>query len=166
MENYIMINGKKIELSEETVKNIEKQFIPKKKSIFKKCEHNGKYYFVNTNGDVQMQTDKGGVCEKKRHENVNYNLDKDYLQNRTDREHLNRKLEKFSLENGGDEIDWNNQEQQKWNMYYDYAHGLIRYQYTTIYREPHNAYFISKEVCQQAIDKFGDEIKRLYGLQP
>ena len=167
MEVYMMIDGKKIEFSEETARNIQEQFMPKKKSIFDRVDNEHDYYYVDYQGNVDYMMEDYDSIDEKNYNVVNYCTDKEYLQNRTDREILNRKLEKFSLENGGDEIDWEDRNQYKYNfiIVLDNGTSKICLQSRRCLRNIGVTYFISKQVCQQAIDKFGDEIKRVYGLE-
>ena len=55
MENYIVIEGKKIELSKETVENFKKQL--KEESPWR-AKLGGKYFFVCANGGVEASIER------------------------------------------------------------------------------------------------------------
>ena len=98
MENYICINGKKTELTEEQMKalGIERP----KKSPFDRIV-DGKYYFINTHGTVYPTKDFLTTADNSLFEKANYCTDKAIMEQRAMWETLSRLLWRFSEQNGG-----------------------------------------------------------------
>lgn len=98
MENYICINGKKAELTEEQMKalGIERP----KKSPFDRIV-DGKYYFINTHETVYPTKDCLTTTDNSLFEKANYCTDKAIMEQRALHETLSRLLWRFSEQNGG-----------------------------------------------------------------
>lgn len=117
MENYIVINGKKVELTEEQLKALGIEV--ERKSIFRPKDYEY-YYVITTDGKVDVN-----LCRKESdfYEALlsvgNCCTDKEVMQQRAYAETLNRLLWRYSMENGGDKIDWSDDDQDKWFLYYD-----------------------------------------------
>lgn len=74
------------------------------------------------------------------------------------------KLEKFAYENNEEEIDWNNEDQRKFFLYYSYSANQVLVNYVISMKEiPFNVYFTSDELAEKAIETIGeDRIKKYY----
>ena len=79
-----------------------------------------------------------------------------------ERRKLQSEMEMFARQNNEEEIDWNNTEQQKWNIYIDYDDNNIGIDSTCYYKDMNTVDFTSKEIAKKALEKFGDRIKKLY----
>ena len=98
MENYICINGKKAELTEEQMKALGIE-LPKK-NPFAKCANEFDVYFINSMGRIQKDWDSNNF----HYEVGNYCTDKAILEQRALYETLNRLLWRYSMEHDGDKI--------------------------------------------------------------
>lgn len=119
MENYIVINGRKAELTEEQLKALGIE--TEKKSPFDRVhnkKNNGNYYFIDIFGEITSGIDYGYLSEIRLHNVANYCTDKKLLQQQAYREILNRLLWRYSMEHDGNKIDWECNE-EKYNIYYD-----------------------------------------------
>lgn len=103
MENYIVINGKKAELTPEQLKALGIEV--KKPSPFDRVPVCNKFYSITATGVVgeYVELDGCGYGENA-HRVANYCTNKALFQQQAYRETLNRLLWRFSMENGGDEI--------------------------------------------------------------
>lgn len=150
-EHYIMIDGKKIVLTEEQVKTLGLE-MEEKKDCFQRAGYN-KYYYIKDNGKVIISFDKNHMADVTRHEVGNYCTDVELLKQRALHETLNRLLWRFSMQNDGDKIDWSNERQCKFSIYYNFCEGdnFITCSYTC----KHNGiiYFYTEEIAQRAIDE-------------
>lgn len=92
MDNYIVINGKRAELTPEQLKALG---IETKTSQFQLDEQE-KYYFITSFGSVT----ETNTClsRKERHNNANYCTDKTIMEQRALHETLNRLLWRYSME--------------------------------------------------------------------
>ena len=74
-------------------------------------------------------------------------------------------LEKFAFENNEEEIDWNNSEQRKYYLYFDYTDMSIVScdSYSKCQHIPLAVYFTSNEIADKAIKAIGEErLKKYY----
>lgn len=146
MENYIVINGKKAELTKEQMK----QLGLIKNSPFDRVEKNEKYYSIDPALGIISGTNFNISIDKANYETANYCTDKDILQQRAWHEILERLLWRFSCENGGLDIDWNNLEQSKYQIIYK----ADRNDFSVIefrYNNSMGVYFISEKIAERAI---------------
>lgn len=109
MENYICINGKKAELTEEQMKALGIE-LPKA-SPFTRVDkaENRNYYFINDNGRIISTPDMPNEfrCDDVRYNIANYCTDKAIMEQRALHETLNRLLWRYSMEHDGDKINLN-----------------------------------------------------------
>lgn len=77
---------------------------------------------------------------------------------------LFRKLQRFSDENGGNEIDWNDEEQPKSFIFYN--HYIQRLSVMTYGNRQDfgGVYFISEEVANKAIELFHDDLVKYFTM--
>lgn len=151
MEHYIMIDGKRIDLTEEQIKILGLE-TEEKEDYFQRVGCNN-YYYIKDNGKVIISFDKNHMADITRHEVGNYCTDVELLKQRALHETLNRLLWRFSMQNDGDKIDWSNEKQRKFTIYYNSCTGnlLISRNYT--YQHESGAYFYTEEIAQRAIDE-------------
>lgn len=74
-------------------------------------------------------------------------------------------LEKFAFENNEEEIDWNNSEQRKYYLYFDYTDMSIVScdSYSKCQHIPLAVYFTSKGIADKSIKAIGEErLKKYY----
>ena len=142
-----------LELTKEQYEKIKDQLgLGKEISPFDRVEHGGNYYFIGNSGEICDVFDDTNFALK-RYNIANYSTDKQLMQQRAYYEILNRLLWRFSMMNGGSEIDWDNKNQTKYSIYYNFACNMWSTNYflhTSKYFEP---YFISEEVAERAIDE-------------
>ena len=100
MTNYICINGKKAELTEEQLKALGVE-LPKA-SPFERVEHGGGYYVIDRCGEVLQAYEWQDDLDDRAFNNGNYCTDKSIMEQRALHETLNRLLWRYSMEHGGD----------------------------------------------------------------
>lgn len=145
-ESYIVINGKKTELTKEQMK----QLGLIKDSPFDRVGENEKYYSIDPALGISSNTNFNISMDKANYETANYCTDKELLQQRAWHETLDRLLWRFSCENGGLDIDWDNLAQTKYQVAYQEDSGdfkVCEFHYT----HATGIYFISKEIAERAI---------------
>ena len=154
MENYICINGKKAELTEEQLKALGIE-LPKPSPFERVCNHANEfyeYYFINSYGVVTSTVDRGystgSAGDDGRYKAANYCTDKTLLEQRTLHETLNRLLWRYSMEHDGDKIETND---EKHYIYYDYC--VKTFDVDSEYYCPAFGitYFVSEEIARGAI---------------
>lgn len=148
-ENYIMLNGKRVDLTDEQIEKLglktEKQDCFTEKS---------NYYYIDDCGDVEYQE----VCifdsiDEGRYKVANYCTDESLLQQRAYHETLSRLLWRFSMQNDGDKIDWNNEFHRKYFIFYDIKYDKTFNIGEICYSHSQDIFFHTKEITQRAIDE-------------
>lgn len=159
MENYIVINGKKVELTEEQLKQLGIEV--KKTNPYERAQKNGiKYYREEGYPDrhIKMEYESHMEFDDEKWEDGNYCTDKDLAEQDMLHDLLNRKLRQFSNLNGG--IDLNSSDIKKaWEdgyirKYYIFKDGgsFENYYHTTL-KHLGIIYFISEEIAERAIEE-------------
>ena len=167
MENYIMRNGTKFELTEDQSKIVAKiaedlgyiapedhaETKPKKDDPFER-KPNAVYYYIDINGEVEDDWDIGGHCIGESTFDVgNYCRDESRMKQRALHETLDRLLWRYSEQHGGDP-EWDGANNH-WYIWFNYGDGefATSFTYTAKYSQP---YFCSSEVAEAAIKEVVD----------
>lgn len=160
MENNITVNMENLseEEREQLMKLIQKSNGSKGKVW--KPEYDEWYFYVSGYGVIGSNvwindyTDNGyyeiGNCFKTEEE-AKFALEKTKVE---------AELCRFAEKNNEYEIDWKDEDQEKWFIYY-YCDKICPYQtYSTMRND---IYFSSKEIAKQAVDNIGEErLKKYY----
>lgn len=116
-ENYIVINGKKIELTEEQLKQFGIETEKKRKNPFEIVERGEDYFYVNRYGDINNSRQDDDFKDNCLFQAANYFNDESFAEQVALHQLLYRKLLKFAYDNGCGDVEWNSR----------YAHWLIYY---------------------------------------
>lgn len=147
MTNYICINGKKAELTEEQMKALGIE-LPKV-NPFERVE--GEMYFViDTIGDVAEEYDDDYEEDQRHFNTANYCTDYKLMEQRALHETLNRLLWRYSMEHDGDKIDWNNDE---YKYYIYYSRYNERWAISSSDEWNSVTYFYTEEIAENAIEE-------------
>lgn len=119
MKNYICINGKKAALTEEQLKALGIE-LPKTNPLCR-AECNNTYYAIDTAGVVRKCAERGDGVDDAFYKIANYCTDKAIMEQRALHETLNRLLWRYSMEHDGDKINWENANQNKYFILFDYT---------------------------------------------
>ena len=151
MENYLVINGKRVDLTEEQIKQLGLEI--EKKSPFDRVDKYKEYWYINNRGYLAYYIDGRCHADDGLFNTANYCTDKELMTARAKEEVLSRLLWRFSMENGGDAIDWTDNIQKKFFIY----KNIVQQKWITIYNSTNPClglvYFISQEIAQRAIDE-------------
>lgn len=151
MENYLVINGKRVDLTKEQIKRLGLEV--KKKNPFSRESIGKKYFHIQCDGYIAHYKEcRDGLCTKLFNA-ANYCTDKELMTARAKEEVLSRLLWRFSMENGGSEIDWENKEQKKYYIYKNPTYNGWDIGYTIISPDLGAVYFVSVKVAARAIDE-------------
>lgn len=152
MDSYICINGKKIELTTEQLKALGVE-VSKATNPFERQPVGKNYYYIDISGKIDVSPEENSVYDDLIYNNANYCTSKKIIQQKALQETLSRLLWRFSMSHGGDKIDLQNKEQQKYVIYYglecsDYL--VVKMDGVYNITEP---FFRSKQIAQQAIEE-------------
>lgn len=145
MENYIVINGKKLELTEEQLK----QLGIEKPRLFKRVLKGEPYLYISCNGDVCESADYGRNIDEKVFNAANYCTDRKLIEQRALHETLNRILWRLACENGELENEWDDK-----NFHYEIFFDEDAKEFKAQYRvatHTFGPFFPTKEIANKAI---------------
>ena len=149
MDNYIVINGKKAELTNE---QLEKLGIKVENDIFQQGE-DVEYFYISESGEVYRDTDMGCSCDINRFKAANYCTDKSVMEQRALRETLNRLLWRYSMRHDGDKINWSNRDGRWFRIFYSHVSDELRIEKNDAYHDICAVYFYTKEIAEAAIEE-------------
>lgn len=154
MENYIMLEGNKIPLTDEQVKILRDSKKPEKieKSPFERVDSNSTYFYIDDCGIVEEENVNCYLEDQYRHKVANYCTDKSLMIQRALHETLNRLLWRFSMENGEGENLWNCCNTH-YEIYWSYDLASFNISCNVTVKSPTSIYFPTKEIANKAIDE-------------
>ena len=150
MENYICINGKKAELTEEQMKALGIE-LPKKPSPFDRVRENQSFYYIGSDGNVGVTRECYNGFDTSCYRYGNYCTDREIMKQRAFHETLNRLLWRYSMEHHGDALDWRIACKNKYYIYYSYQDNKFMINYANTYKDIGVAYFYNHEIAEAAI---------------
>ena len=122
-ENYLIIEGIKVPLTDEQVAMIKRTSVlkSKEKSSFSRVEKKESYWLIDIDGTINQTYESGCEEDDKLFSCANYCSDKELIEERAIREELSRLLWRFSMENGSKDIDWEDPNRFKYSIciYFD-----------------------------------------------
>lgn len=153
MDNYIVINGKKAELTKEQLKALGIEIENKRNNPFNDKLKDQEEYFVITAEDVRTSLyDHITITDKQRLNNANSFNDKDFAKQVYLHELLNRKLLKYAWDNEAEDCEWDKTNvNSHYFIYFDSAKGHFVVG-DNHYCHSQNIYFSSENVAKQAIE--------------
>lgn len=154
-ENYLIIEGIKVPLTDEQVAMIKGTgaLKSKGKSSFSRVEKNNPYWLIDIDGTITQTYEHGYEADDELFSCANYCSDKELIEERAIREKLSRLLWRFSMENGGKDIDWEDLSQIKYRIYIDFMDKLIKWKViqNTYCKSLNEVYFVDEDTAQRAI---------------
>ncbi len=161
MKNYIYLDGKKIELSEETAKNLANE-VNKEIELFPELKDKNKYWYILSSGEIDDDYWSNSYGESCISNFGNAFNTREEAQKEADRILMHRKLAAYAkIKNGAWEPDWSNDFQSKYCISYDNEDNEFNIDMGLCHQIINQVYFKEREHAQDAIEYFGDELKAL-----
>lgn len=160
----ITIDGKEYECQEIKVKTeageiVINSDIDKKKTGYERVDIGNIYYFASMNPDIRMKgTELDDKYSNADYNNANYYSSAEIAKNNARADRLMRQLRRFSVENRKSKPDWTNEIDYKYCIAYDHSESIIKVGYGFVSESFSTIYFDSKELAEQAIKEFKDEL--------
>ena len=154
----LIVDGKEIEvqINEEDLKKLT---ATDKTTGYERVRY-GSTYYTDSYGVVATFEESAG--DSKFNEEVyksgNYYSDSDVAANNIRADNLMRQLRRFAVENRKSDIDWTNENQDKYYLYYDYLNEEFFINSANSWRDFGQIYFDTKEMAELAIEKFKDKL--------
>ena len=122
----------------------------------------GENYMAIDHSSMSTFTNYDDKYDDKLYEFANYFSTEEKAEEIRFKQMLFRKLQRFSDENGGSEIDWNDEKQRKYHVKYThYSDKFIIDSHNSI-QELGVVYFMSTEIANQAIELFHDDLIKYF----
>lgn len=149
-ENYIVINGKKSELTEEQLKALGIKVETKRKNPFKDVDRFEDYYFVDRNNEVHASMKTDSSVDNQMYTSANYFSDKAFAEQVALHQLLYRKLLKYAYDNEAeDAAEWDG-ENPHWCICYDNSRKKFDTTWQDLVQYSH-VYFSTREGAERAI---------------
>lgn len=159
MDNYICIDGVKVLLNDSQISELRatlEKIETEKNSPFKRQKYGDDYYYITSNGEVDIITDFAYDSDLIHYNNANYCTDEELLDQRALEEILARRLWRYSMEHGGDKIDWSDRQQDKFAIYHDVANDSFYITNNVGCQIINTTYFVDRET---ALNAFKEVVK-------
>lgn len=150
-ENYIMLDGKKIPLTDEQIKLIQSD-VPEK-SPFDRSANDDIYYYFDCGFEVERAMDEGNFCDDLYYNSANYCTDENIMKQHALHMKLNNLLWRYSMTHGGDSIDWNDRNKTKVVIYYSAAFDKFGCSRCVGFKYFGDVPFDSEETARAAIEE-------------
>ena len=109
----IIIDGKEIAATIDDV--VRQQLLqPVKKAGYERVEDNAHYYYVDYDGQVELELEDGHYTDKTAYTIANYYSDKTVAENNARADKLMRQLRRFAVEHRKKPIDWIDTRNSPW----------------------------------------------------
>lgn len=155
MENYIMLDGRKFEIDEKSsllLRAVVGEEKKKKEKSFARVRDED-YYFIRSDGRVEVENESNSFCDDEHHKVANYCADVELMRQRALHETLNRLLWRFSLENGGDS-EWDGIACHWYITFQDGIGGKkLGLEWTSQWHHQGVVFFSSIRAAERAIDE-------------
>lgn len=145
-DNYAVINGKRVELTDEQVKALG---IKTRKNPFERVEQFSKYYRIADNSVVDDCVENNDPTDKRLYASINYFNDKEFAQQVALHQSLYRKLLKFSYDNECEDKEWNGMNDHWIIVYHSSIDNFIISKMNSA--KELNVYFSTEEGASRAI---------------
>ena len=152
-ENYIVINGKKAELTEEQLKQLG---IEVGKNKRERGKVGGVFFFVDSRGRIDSRFDNRFALSSYCYDTHNYFKTEEEAEEYAEVLEIKRQLMKFADEHN-DKIDWEDINQFGYIIYWNPCLNDIRICKDGFKTAPEIIYFSSRKLAEQAIDTIGRE---------
>lgn len=125
---------------------------------YERVKESEKYYHINATGETHTDFEDNDNFNNNLYANANYYSDETVAENNARADKLMRQLRRFAVEHNDCELDWDNSNQSKYFIFYDYYWGKCKVCGTLGHRNFGQIYFLSDKVAKQAIKEFKDEL--------
>ena len=150
-ENYIMLNGKKIPLTDEQIKLIQADV--SEKSPFDRVKFRDSYYTIYSDYSLNRIPETETQLDDNRFNVGNYCTDKDIMKQHALHMKLNNLLWRYSMTHSGDGIDWNDVSETKFFIFYCATMDKFSCAEYSILKYIGAVPFISEETAKAAIEE-------------
>lgn len=147
---------KEIELLLKEVKSQLKEFQEKENSFKREIYY--KYYYLNDCGEIETETDDDYPADNFKYSIGNYFETEEQANNYEEKLLIEQELKDIAMElNKGEEIDWDDVNQEKTSLGYNVLANLIQCSYDYLFKHQGTIYCLDKNFKDIAIERIGKE---------
>lgn len=150
MENYIVINGQKAELTDEQLKQLGLKVDEKRNNPFER-RYGNEYFIISENDSISSAVDRNFNDDNIAYKNVNYFNDYEFTKQVIWHQLLNRMLLKYAYDNNAEDREWNC-ETSHYHIAFSYRTDELFVGYDDVCKYPNVVYFSNSEVAERAIE--------------
>lgn len=152
MENYIVINGKRVELTEEQLNQLGIEVEKKRNNPFNnKVEFGTEYYYIDSVSGIEKTPFDDGEIDGDFVDVANSFNDKDFANQVYLHELLNRKLLKYAYDHEAEACEWGDNNRIHYCIYFDSCANKFDVTWNGVYKNQGVVYFSKQNVARQAI---------------
>ena len=157
MNAKLIVEGKEFDIQ---IMDVELQKLLTKKSDtgYERADHLHEYCYISADGLTEKTFDSRDFMDEARYGTANYYSDKSVAADNARADTLMRLLRRFAVERRENKIDWCDECQYKYYIYFDYIHMDLTVDYKVCVQNLFNIYFDSKPAALKAIEIFHDEL--------
>lgn len=148
MENYIVINGKKTELTKEQLEKL--GIKPERNNPFDRVDLDEDYFVVRENGTTGPRIEIFEDFDDWHYDNINYFNNKEFAEQMSLKWLLNRELEKYAWDNEAEDGVWDGKNEH-YGIMYDFTACRFSAGVTYCFKMPLATYFSNIEIAKNAI---------------
>ena len=130
------------------------------KNPYKRVDIDERYYFVSEGGRVKYFKDLNDNYDDDKFNTLNYFNNKNYAEYVAFKENLMRKMDKFAWEHNAKVINWYDCS-TKYYIKFSIDDNELIVDWNRVYKS-NNVYFTSREIAEKALEKFKDDLMKLY----
>lgn len=134
--------------------------IKETKNPYERVRFGERYYFVDGRGGVDYIKDLNDRIDNKQFNCLDYFNNKNYAEYVAFKETLMRRLDKFAWEHNEQTIRWNDC-RHKYFILFSVDDNELIVDWNRVYKS-NNVYFTSRKIAEQALEKFKDDLMKLY----
>lgn len=155
-DNYAVINGKCIKLTEEQVETLGVKVEKKRRNPFERVNNDNEYYYIKTNGEVSNYCEVRDSVDNELYDNINYFNDEQFAEQVMLHQLLYRKLLKFAYDNNCiDTAEWRRYSKH-WFIYYSWDMKEVNLGLANVEQHFSTVYFSTAQAAYQAIKEVAE----------
>lgn len=150
-EIKLIIDGKKIQLTDEQLKMLRIEIEGKRNNPFERVTKDEEYYCIKETGEIYTYYDNGGTFDNILYAESNYFNDKPFAKQIALHHLLYHKLLKFAYENECEDAEWD-AAHMHWCIYYNMDNNKFDIDANATYKQQ-GVYFSTSHGAKRAIEE-------------
>ena len=156
----ILDDGREIILSEEAQEILKKEISQSKEVRNFSKEGDTKYWYINSYGKI---LDSGTVLSK---DIISFSAftNKEFAEKIAFKQLMERKLLKFKEEYDNVDLNWKDNDEIKYRLFYNETNKEIEIKFNYEYKHQGSIYFSSKEIAEKCIEMYKDDLIKYFEM--